>query len=208
MTILEKFRNTGQFIGMIRQTVRNEYSGPSVIRYWNFFFYTLFRVNTFNVYAFDLTQEMAPVEPVEGFTILQPTLQELEQMRVGRDFPREFYFDQSQGLTTCHIAMKGSEPAYIHWICTQKDHSRFFRLGKGVVRITNVTTLPEFRGQKLMSRMFVFTLADLKKKGYRSVIACIHSENIASIKSILKAGYRQIGTIRTLGRFNRKMTIT
>lgn len=208
MSFTGRISEAVQFLRMLHKTVLSQYSGPVPVKYWNFFYYTFFRVNVFNIYCFDLTRQAPEPLPMEGIQVLQPTLEELAALRAGRDLPHEFYYDQSHGLTTCQIAVKGGEVAYIQWICQAGDASRFFRLGEGVARITNVTTLPAFRGQQLMTKMFSFTLPVLQEKGYRKVVSAIHSENVASIKSILRAGYRQIGSVRTVGRFNRKTVIS
>lgn len=203
---MNKLRRLWVNIRVLPQTVHAEY-GSGLQSYLKFIYYSFFSISTFNIYQFDLEQNIPPSDLPDDYHVLQPTLAELDQLRSGKNLPREFYFDKTDGLTTCQILMKGSEIAYIQWICGANDPSRFFRLGEGVVRITNVATLPAFRGQQLMSKMFRHTLVDLKKQGYRRVVSAIHSNNVASIKSILKAGYHQVGTIRSFGRFQKKIFI-
>jgi len=193
-------------IKTFRHTAKVEY-GPGLWSYFKCLYYSLLRINVFNIYVFDLNDDIPLSELLNDYYVLQPSLTELDALRFGKNLPREFYYDKTHGLTTCHLLMKGSEIAYIQWICGANDPSRFFRLGEGVVRITNVATLPAFRGQQLMSKMFSHTLGELKNQGYNRVVSAIHSKNIASIKSILKAGYHQIGTIRTVGRFHKKIFI-
>jgi GNAT superfamily N-acetyltransferase len=200
------FRRLWVNLQVLPQTVHAEY-GSGFRSYLKFIYYSFFSINTFNIYIFDLEQDIPRSPLPEGYHVIFPTLAELDSLRAGKDLPREFYFDKTDGLTTCQILMKGSEIAYIQWICNAKDPSRFFRLGEGVVRITNVATLPAFRGQGLMQKMFRYTLIDLKNQGYRRIVSAIHSNNIASIKSILKIGYHHVGKIRTFGRFQRKIII-
>jgi len=198
--------NLFDVIKTFRHTAKIEY-GPGILNVIKCIYYSLFRINIFNIYVFDLNDDIPHSKLLDGYYVLKPSLTELDRLRTGKNLTREFYCDKTHGLTTCRLLMKGSEIAYIHWICGANDPSRFFRLGEGVVRITNSATVPAFRGQHLMSTMFMHSLIELKKQGYHRVVSAIHSKNIASIKSILRAGYHQIGAIRTVGRFHKKKII-
>jgi len=51
---------------------------------------------------------------------------------------------------------------------------------------------------------FNFSIQELKKQGIKNVFAVIHDENVASIKSFVRAGFVEFGNTVSIGPFNRK----
>jgi L-amino acid N-acyltransferase YncA len=80
-------------------------------------------------------------------------------------------------------------------------------LSEGVAELNYNTTLPEFRGRGLMSKMEAYILRDLQKQGYRKAVGVIHEKNIPAIKSITRVGFREIKRIKTMGPFSRRIKV-
>jgi len=81
------------------------------------------------------------------------------------------------------------------------------KLGDGVAEVNYITTLPEFRGKKLMATMMIFTMNDLKGKGYKKLVSVVNTLNPPALKSMLAAGFKEVRKLKTLGYFSRKYTI-
>ena len=103
--------------------------------------------------------------------------------------------------------MYGEEPAYIHWIYVRGDTNRFLKLGDGVAEVNYITTLPEYRGKKLMANMMIFAMNDLKRMGYKKLVSVVNTLNPPALKSMLAAGFKEVRKIKTLGYLSRKYTI-
>lgn len=172
-----------------------------------FIYYSLFRINTFIVFECDLNRPLPPIEYDEQFKVLKPTIEELDNVRNGKDLPREFYYDKFHGVKTCYLALYQNEIAYIHWVYFKGDYSRFLRLREGVAEINYLTTLPKFRGTKLSSRMLVFTANDFQKLGYKKILIVVHQNTVALIKNIKQAEFREVRRLKVLGPFHRKISV-
>jgi RimJ/RimL family protein N-acetyltransferase len=170
-------------------------------------YYSTLRINTFVLFERELNAPVGPVGLSSEYAVVKPSAQELEAMRSRRELPREFYCDRFHGVRTCYVAMHGAEPAYIHWIYVKGDANRFLRLGDGVAEVNYITTLPKFRGRKLMVRMMVLTMNELKGSGCKKLVTVVNSYNRQAIKGMRAAGFREVRTIRTLGLLNRKYVV-
>jgi len=67
--------------------------------------------------------------------------------------------------------------------------------------------MPEYRGRGIAATAFQKSMSILKKQGIRKVFAVVHNENIASIKSFIRAGFVEVGNTFSLGPFNRKISV-
>ena len=190
----------------LRKTAHHHY-GYNISSIPKFIYYSLFNINTFVVVGMDLNEELPkyPLDP--EFKVIKPTIKELNKLRVGKNLPREFYYDQIHGVKTCYIAMAEDEMAYIHWIYKKGDYNRFLKLSSDVAELNYNTTLTKFRGRGLMGKMLVYILSDLKKRGYRKAVGVIHGGNPAALKSTIKAGFKELCRIKTYGPFNKKYSI-
>jgi len=174
---------------------------------FKFIYYSLFKINTFVIINFDLSKK-TPDYPLDSdFTVVKPTLAELEEYRKGKSLPREFYYDQIHGVKTCYIVLCEGELAYIHWIYVKDDYNRFLKLNDGTFEFNYNTTLPPFRGRGLMGKMFVYILNDQKKYGFQKAVGVINLQNVPALKSAYRAGFEEFGRIKTFGPFNRKYKI-
>lgn len=190
-------------IKCLRTTVHGEY-GKGLRAWSNFIYYSLFRINTFCIYGTSLETHQEINQDLPGVTFLTPTFDELNTLRIGKNLPREFFCDQFHKVSQCYIAQVEGEVAYIHWIYRSGDFSRFLKLGTDSAEINYVITLPQFRGRGISSAAFNFSMQELKKQGIKNVFAVIHDENVASIKSFVRAGFVEFGNTVSIGPFNRK----
>jgi RimJ/RimL family protein N-acetyltransferase len=187
----------------LRKTAYHHY-GESPISFIKFIYYSIFRLNTFIIYENNLREKQPAHNLDDDFKVIIPDAAQLNKIRNGKDLPREFYYDKIHGVKNCYVAFCNNKLAYIHWIYRKGDYSRFLKLGDGVVELNYNTTLPEFRGRRLSAKMMGFICHELKKEGIKKVIGIIHEDNIASIKCIKLAGFKEVRRIKALGPFNRK----
>jgi len=123
------------------------------------------------------------------------------------DLPREFYYDRIYNAKTCYLAFKDDKVAYIHWVLFKGDYSRFLNLSDGVSELNYNTTLPEFRGHSLATKMMAYISKDLKQIGYKKLMGVVHEFNYPQNKSMIKAGFNELTRIRALGPFNRRLAV-
>jgi RimJ/RimL family protein N-acetyltransferase len=190
-----------------RNTVHNHY-GNSPTSYFRFIYRSLFRINTFHILEkkLDATVQMPDLAP--NIKVVIPSMEELEAIRSKNNLPREFYYDKIHNVKKCYIVFIDGEIAYIHWVYVKGDYNRFLLLEDGVAEFNNNTTLVKFRGKNLMTKMMMYMMCDLARQGYKKVIGVVYENNPAAYKSCVKAGFQEVGRIKTLGQFNRKVRIT
>ena len=184
------------------------YYGDDRWRYVSFFYYSFFRVNTFLVFENILDKDLPVLELGPEFKIMKPTMEELQELRQGKTLPREFYYDDVCKARECYLVLCGQDLAYIHWVFFEGDYSRFFLFGADVAELNYNITMPRFRGRYLSAKVMAYISRDLKERGFRKAVGAIHEHNIASIKCIKRAGFREAFRIRALGQFNRKYSIS
>jgi len=150
--------------GKLKKIAYHHY-GNNPLSLIKFIYYSFFRINTFIVFECDLTKPLPQIDLDPEFKMIQPTMDQLDRLRSGKELPREFYYDQFHKVRTCYLALCGNEMAYIQWIFFKGDNSRFLRLGQDIVEINYMTTLPQFRGKKLSSQMLVSSSKRLQESG-------------------------------------------
>jgi len=188
-----------------RQTVEGQY-GSGWGNLFKSLYYSLFRINAFDLLELDLRDEIRTPSLEPEFTIVRASEQDLKQIRNGRDLPREFYHDQASENVSCYVLYHGDDIAYIHWLYFAGTSTRFSHLGQGVVEIDHVFTMPKFRGRGLCKRMLLATATDMKADGASRLIAVIHRENIFSLRAFQGAGFKKQQTFYSLGPLNRRYT--
>ncbi len=189
----------------LRETVTGSY-GPGTFSYVKFIYISFFSLNTFKIFSLDLeAYAKGGGSETDDFSLHAATIEQLRSFRQGKKLPREFYYDEIHDLSVCHVAARGTDIAYIHWLYYPGRKSRFFHLEKGVVEVNNCLTMPSYRGRNLMARVCGFTALTLKGSEARHLLMVIHKDNVASIKSAQRAGFRELREIRSLGPFNGKV---
>jgi hypothetical protein len=211
---MSKFVNLSKPLNKLIITLKNfkktayHHYGQSPFSFLRFLYYSAIRINTFYVYENDLSKELPPDNLGPGFKVIKPTLEELERIRTEKALPREFYYDKIYNVKMCYVAFHGDELAYIHWVFLKGDYSRFLALkSDGVAELNYNTTIPKFRGNWLSAKMMAYISKDLKESGYKKVMGVIHEFNYPSIKCIKQAGFREVGKIRGVGPFHRKLKV-
>lgn len=189
----------------LKTSVRSVY-GEGAKAWFSFIYYALFRLNRFRILRIRLDDLESTGVDIPGVSFLSPGVDELENIRTP-ELPREFFCDRFHKVGTCCIAKFHGVPAYIHWIYFPGDFSRFLKLGRDCAEINYVLTLPQYRGHGISAAAFSHSLQSLKKQGIRSVFAVVHEENIASLKSFLRAGFLDVGSTFSFGLFNRKISV-
>jgi GNAT superfamily N-acetyltransferase len=189
-----------------KKTADHHYGGGrlSMIK---FLYYSLFRVNTFIVYEIDLQGDLPHHELEPEFKVLKPTIEELRLCRKDLNLPREFYYDELHGVKNAYLVFCGKEIAYIHWVYVKGDPNRFLLLSDDIAELNYNTTLPKFRGRNLMKKMMRYIHLDLKKQGFKRACGLANAENIAATKSAERSGFKEHSRIKTIGPFNRKISI-
>lgn len=181
--------------------------GNNITSTFKMLYYSGIHINTFSIYERVLDDSIQSIELESEFRIEKPNIERLGQIRNGRDLPREFYYDKIHGIKNCYLVMCGEEPAYIHWVYVKGDYNRFLILPEWIGELNYITTLPIFRGRKLMVRMMLYTMNDLKKQGFRKAVLVVNIQNPPAIKSMEAAGFREVRKIKTFGYFNRKYAV-
>ena len=135
------------------------------------------------------------------------SIDDLSGLRHRKNYPREFYCDKVHSFNSCYAMFDGNELAYIHWVYAKGDYSRFLKLKETQAEINNIFTLEPYRGMGLCQQALEGAVYDLRQRGFKEIVAVVHSENIASIKSFQRTGFEEVCQIKTYGVFNRKITI-
>jgi len=171
-----------------------------------FIYYALFRLNRFRILRIKVDEIKPAKVELPGISFSSLEADELDTFR-NPDFPREFFCDRFHKVHNCCIARFDGVPAYIHWIYYRGDFSRFLKLGEDCAEINYVLTLPQYRGHGISTAAFSYSIQSLKEQGISNVFAVVHEENTASLKSFLKAGFRDVGSTCSFGLFNRKVSV-
>jgi len=190
----------------IKGTVRSTY-GNGIGAWGSYIYYALFRINKFKILQAKLDEPLVELTCHPDVTLLNPPICELELLRSRENLPREFYCNQFQKVNSCMIALVNGDIAYIHWVYHEGEFSRFLKIGSDSAEINYVITLPEYRGRGIAATAFIRSMTNLKKQGIKKVFAVVHEENIASIKSFIRAGFVEVGNTFSIGPFNRKKSV-
>jgi len=203
------YKSLSKLVITIRNFKRTAYHhyGNNPWSLLKFIYVSGLKINTFVVYENDLARELAEQNLDSEFRVIKPTLDELGRIRAGKELPREFYYDKIYGAKTCYLGFHGDELAYIHWVFFKGDYSRFLILSDGVAELNYNTTIPKFRGQRLSAKMMAYISKDLQSQGVRKIMGIIHESNAPSITCIKQAGFVEVGTIKALGPFHRKIRV-
>lgn len=168
-----------------------------------------FSVTKFIVYRRDLEEDFNGIELGPEYTVSKDDFFLLDKIRSSRaDLPREFYVDKTHGGKHFYLVLKNGEVAYIHWVMLKGDYSRFLKINRdGIAELNYNTTLPEYRGNKLMARTINYICKDLKKAGYKTLYGVIADGNHNSHMSLKRTGFRAVCTLESGLMHNDKATV-
>ncbi len=190
-----------------RQTVHSQY-GSDISSFIKFFYYSLFRINSFIVFTYDC-QQVPEASPIDGkLKIIRKDFSELENLRNDYSLPREFYCDLSHSLNDFFLAFWDNKPAYIHWVFSSNEKSRFLNLGDSCSEISYILTLPAFRNMKICSHLLEYTINILAYEGTRKIFCVVHDKNLASIKAVQRAGFMNFKKVKSIGPVNIRYKVT
>jgi len=88
----------------IKKTAYHHY-GKSWLSLPKFLYYSVFHINTFVLLVAELDKELPPYPLEPEFRVIKPSLEELDQLREGKDLSREFYYDRIHGVKTCYLIL-------------------------------------------------------------------------------------------------------
>lgn len=204
MNLLNTVRIT---ITDLRQTVHARYGG-GMRGYAECFYISLLRTNTFITFVHDCDGESVFLPDSDELEFVRNDRKRLDEFRQSRDLPKEFHCDQTHNDRDFILGLWQGEVAYIHWIFHENVRTRFLNLGDGCAEVGYMMTLPEFRDKKICSRALAHTVRTLSAEGIQRIFCVVHDKNIASIKVVERAGFREFGKARTIGPFNKKHDVT
>ncbi len=205
MAIGKTLRKIKSVIENIRENASYHYSDQNfaVLRY---LYFSLFRINKFLAFEYDRIADAPPFEFETPFRIeVKTDADELRRICTDHQMPRECYYADILNLHLCFLLYHEDEIALIYWISLPGEYSRFFKLKPDTAELYYVTTLPRFRGRALSEKIARYACHYLRQAGYRKAVVVIHKTNIASIKPMLRAGFKQFRTITAIGPFNLKV---
>jgi hypothetical protein len=122
---------------------------------------------------------------------------------------RKRFYDA--GFHNCYVArtVDTGDLCFMQWLITPEDlnvvsrgfRSRFPRLKNGDVLFENGYCFEKYRGKGMLSSVHAQMFEVARRKGFKRVIGYIAQDNIASLKSGEKAGFRnfeEIGELKLL----------
>lgn len=190
----------------LSETIRSHYgSGASGLV--KFLYFSLLRVNTFVVFCQNCQHGVATKNNQDPLTVERKALKVLEHVRKSKELPKEFYCDKTHGTSDFFLGIWDGVPAYIHWVFHSGSKSRFLEIGKGCCEINYMLTLPDFRKKKICTKVIQYTTRLLAKDGIKMVYCVVHSQNVASIKAVQRAGMVEFKRIKSLGPFNFRIKV-
>jgi len=195
------FKRFAATINHLTKSIEAQYGSlfPGILQ---FIYYGFLRRNRFIVFVHDLETQCNVRIAVQNLVISNPSEKELDDIRNNIELPREFFCDQTYGASKCYLALIDNRPAYIHWVFDCRHSSRFLRIQNGDVEVNYMLTLPDYRRQGLCVNVLNQTVNNMKAEGKNRVFCVVHDRNIASIKAVKKAGFREYTQVTTIGPFN------
>jgi len=191
----------------LQQSVRVQYGGGAT-GFLKFIYYSFLRINTFVIFVRNSCDTPPAITMAGAFEVKRQAFAELQLLRQQSALSREFYCDQIYGSKDFFLAYWHGQPAYIHWVFSAGQKSRFLRLGENCAEVTYMLTLPAFRGRRVCSQVVDHTVRLLCKEGVKRVFCVIHEQNVASIKAMQRAGFRKFRKVRSIGPFNLRLEVT
>jgi hypothetical protein len=198
------FTNARITLTHLRESINSQY-GTGKSSFIKFFYFSMFRINKFIVFYQDC--QHINNNKNDELNIARQNYDTLNNFRKSQQLPREFYCDQSYGITDFFLGFWNGKLAYIQWVFHSGTKSRFLRIGDGCAEINYMLTLPEFRKNKICSQVLERSIQTLANDGIKKVFCVIHSKNLASIKSVQRAGMTEYKRLKAIGPFNSRIKV-
>jgi len=123
-------------------------------------------------------------------------LDELERLRRHReDLPSEFYLDRLRGARRPYLGFHDGRVGHISWLFTPVERPRLITLGPDEVELDGAFTLPEARGQGLLTAVECAILLDARREGYARAYTHVAVDNVASLRGVRKTGFTPAGIV-------------
>ncbi|MDD5565360.1 MAG: GNAT family N-acetyltransferase [Candidatus Omnitrophica bacterium] len=149
-----------------------------------------------------LTQkEITPKIKVDIGTLLPQDLKSLKKMTKKQDSVNT----KLQSGEICFVAKHNEKIIGYMWAALGPQIVNYVPervyLAKSEAYIHAAKVAPDYRGKGIFPAILNYICSSLKEKGYHKIIAKVYSDNAASIKSFLKAGFLTIEKVKHLGLF-------
>jgi GNAT superfamily N-acetyltransferase len=123
-------------------------------------------------------------------------LDELERVRRHHGhLPTEFHLDRLRGAHRPYLGFHDGRIGHISWLFTPGDHPRLIALGRAEVELDGAFTLPEARGQGLLTAVECAILLDARREGYTKAYTHVAVDNVASLRGVRKTGFSPAGLV-------------
>jgi hypothetical protein len=131
-----------------------------------------------------------------GVEAREGTLEELVRFRTDTPaLPTQFYGDQIHGVRRFYLGFVDGHIGHISWVFTSVDRPQQMRLGPGDIMLDGAYTRPECRGCGLLSAVERVILDDAKREGKQHAYTHVSSDNVASLRGVMKTGFRPVGVL-------------
>ena len=142
-------------------------------------------------------------EQIKVRMALPEDIDELEQIMYQDRFEIKKRFKRGN---RCFVACIGTRIVHYTWVSFYKEYlpsiNKWIELAEDEAYVYNVRTLSDFRGQGIFPFVLASICGQLRKDGYKRILASIQSDNIPSQKAFEKAGFKktqEISFLRILG---------
>lgn len=146
--------------------------------------------------ACEIPYETRFLEPHEllRFSELEPT------------FSAEFIRDVMDRGDRCYAILDGDQLAAYSWYSTRPTvvfGDMYLHFDPAFCYMYNGYTHPDYRGQRLHGIGMARALQALVEDGVQGLVSVVDTDNVRSLRSCFRMGYRRFGVIRIIGRGER-----
>lgn len=149
------------------------------------------------------TQTPPPHPPasLDVRTLEQPDLERLRSEAAPGSLPTEFWRDPLKQRRSCYGGFWDHEIAAIAWIYERGETRAFFPLRAGEAEVSDVFTLPRFRGRRTFTHVLAYVLDDVAGEGVERVCAHVEGQNRPSRRAFETLGFKVTGLLVLQSRF-------
>lgn len=121
--------------------------------------------------------------------------------------PAEFVLDAVDRGDRCYAILDGDRLAAYSWYSMRPTlvfDALHLHFDPAYCYMYNGYTHPDYRGQRLHGIGMARALRALTEAGWRGFVSVVDTDNVRSLRSCFRMGYRTFGVIRILGKGERK----